>query len=136
MITQTQLDLATSLLMHERRGASDDRAAASRVFDKMFAELIPIVGDRGVVAVFARSAVAAKSRCAALRGLVMTIDSVEAVGATIRDHLATVEDPAVVECAVTLCAAFVSLMSRLIGFPLTVQLLQRAWPEVDLKESP
>ena len=136
MTTQTQLDLAATLLKHERVGASDDRAAASRVFDKIFAELIPVVGDRGVVAVFARSAVAAKTHCAALQGLAITIDSVDAVSAKIREHLATVEETEVTECAVTLCAAFVSLMSRLIGFPLTVHLLQRAWPEVDLKESP
>ena len=125
----------TTLLEHERGRASDDRAAASRVFDKMFAELIPIVGDMGVVAVFARSAVIAKTQCPALEGLVITIESVGAVNGNIRDHFATVKESDVTESAVVLGAAFVALMSRLIGFPLTVHLLQRAWPEVDLKES-
>lgn len=136
MTAQEQLALVSTLLEHERAGASDDRVAAVRVFDKMFAELIPIVGDRGVVAVFTRSAAVAKTDCAALQGLVITVDSVDAVSAKIREHLSTVDEPDVAECAVTLCAAFLSLMSRLIGFPLTAQLLQRAWPEVDLKEGP
>jgi len=136
MTTQTQLDLVTTLLKHERADASDDRAAAPRVLDKMCAQLVPIIGDAGIVAVFVRSAVTAKAQCTALHGLVVTIDSVDAVGAKVRDHFATVKDTEVAECAVALCAAFVSLMSRLIGSSLTTQLIQRAWPEVELKESP
>ena len=137
MTTQAEIaSLAAKLLEHERRSASGDRAAASRVFEKMFVELMPIVGERGVVAVFVRSAVGAKTECTPLEGLVLTIDSVGGVNANIRDHFATLQDHDVDACAVALCGAFVALMSRLIGFPLTLQLLQRAWPAVDLKETP
>ena len=136
MKTQAQLDLVTTLLNHERGAARDDREAAPRVLDKMFAQLAPVVGDRGVIAVFVRSAVAAKAQCAALRSLAVTIDSLDAVDAKIRDHFATVEDTEATECAIALCVEFVELMSRLIGASLTAQLIQRAWPEVDVKESP
>ena len=132
MTTQTQL--VAKLLELERGDAADDRAAAARVFDKMFAELVPIIGDRGVVAVFVRSAASVKARCPALAPLAVAPDSVGAVSANIRDHFASVGAEDVTACALALTAAFVALMSRLIGFPLTLQLLQRAWPEIDSKE--
>ncbi len=50
--------LATQLCEHECgavRTSSGNAAAAVRVFEKLFAQLAPVVGVTGVIAVFARS---------------------------------------------------------------------------------
>ncbi len=136
MTNATQRELVAKLLAHERAAANDERVAASRVLEKAFAGLAPVVGDLGIIAIFARSAALAKMDCAPLATLVSAADSLDALGTNIRNYFVTVDEAQVTESSVTLCAMFIALMSRLIGQPLTVQLLQRAWPAVDLKESP
>lgn len=128
-------ELAIKLLSSES-GGSDERAAASRVFEKMFVEIEPLVGETGVIAIFARSVVVAKGDYEGLAPLVLSIDSLEAVVERLRQHFHSVAEPHVKAGAISLCSAFLALMSRLVGDGLTVQMIQRAWPTVDLaKES-
>lgn len=119
------------------RVAADERVAASRLFARMFQELAPLVGERGVIAVFARSTVHAKKRYDGLTKLTITVDSLEAVGEALRKHFDAATGEHVSQGAVELCATFLELMSRLVGQDLILQLIQRAWPDVDLtKELP
>ena len=128
--------LASKLLSSESGGSTDERAAASRMFERMFAEIEPIVGESGVIAIFARSVIVAKADYEGLAPLVLSIDSLEAVVECLRQHFDTVPERHVRDGAIGLSNAFLSLMSRLVGVTLTVQIIQHAWPAVDLaKES-
>ena len=131
------LRTARAIFAFERAAAADERVAASRLFTRMFQELAPLVGERGVIAVFARSTVHAKKRYDGLAKLVITVESLDAVGETLRKHFGAVDVDHVAEGAAELCATFLELMARLVGHHLILQLIQRAWPEVDLmKELP
>ena len=129
--------VARAIFAFERASADDHRVAASRLFVRLFDELAPLVGERGVIAVFARSTVHAKKRYDGLAKLVITVDSLGAVGEALRKHFDVTSVDQTTRGAVELCATFLELMSRLVGQDLILQLIQRAWPDIDvMKEIP
>jgi hypothetical protein len=129
--------LARRLLAHQVAASSrDGRAAAIHVLDALFAQLAPLIGATGVLALFARSVVLAKAQCPGLKDLVITIDSLAAASAHVDRHFGAIADEDIDECATVLCATFLALVSRFVGDHLTVQLVMRAWPDVDVVKEP
>ena len=129
------LELASTLLARERDATdADERAAATRLLEKLFFELTPLIGAGGVTALFARTVVIAKMDCRSIEALPSSADSLDAVRSRLREHFANVAREEVAACATALCATFLSLMSRFVGEPLTMRLVHRAWP--DEREEP
>jgi len=129
--------LATSLVEHEcAQHHASERAAATRTIAKIFFELVPLIGSAGVLALFARSVLAAKPQCKALEGFVLTHDSIDAACTEIDRCFAAIPVADVARTGAALVASFLALMSMFIGERLTLQLLQNAWPMIALVKEP
>jgi hypothetical protein len=109
---------------------ADRTATASRVFEKILGRLVPLVGKAASSALFARcmSLTAPAFPCL---GKVNLPEKAESPGVVLalcfRD-----EAPATVdEASVALCASLIGLLSTLIGPRLTLQMLRKAWPDLD-----
>jgi hypothetical protein len=128
-LSPAQLERARRLLAYEggdAAGADDCAAAAGRVYDKLHAQLAPLLGSVGFQALLARSAKLARGELACL-GEAATLESSTNLLECLRAG-----DPAVVaETAATLFGTFLALIATFIGERLTAQVLASAWPTIE-----
>jgi hypothetical protein len=119
-----------SLLAAEGASGTSDNGgetamAAGRVYAKLHAQLVPLLGAPGVRALFARSATLARRR-----GGDLCEAAQSANGMSLRAGLRAIE-PAIAETASErLFATFIGLMPTFIGERLTRDALNRAWPHL------
>lgn len=120
----TQLELIRGLLALEGAagGADDCSTAATRVFDKLRARLVPILGAAGVQALLDRSAKLTQRDFPFLEPSVVGDET--KLNAWLR-----AQDPAVaMESATFLFGTFLTLIGNFIGERLLTQLIRIAWP--------
>jgi hypothetical protein len=124
-----QVERARRLLESEGdSGTSSERcaAAAGRVYDKLNAQLAPILGHVGVQVLFVHSAKQAQSD----RGVLAAVGAPD--GSTkLRACLQALEPAVATETAAFLFGTFVELITTFIGERLTVQVLRGAWPTIE-----
>ena len=113
-------------MAHE--GAADSTGepattAASRVYDKLHAQMAPLVGDSGVQMLFMRSAALAKGEFVRLAELSTLEGSKQ-----LRESLQAQKRADTTESAAALFGNLFSLMNIFIGERLTSQVLRGAWP--------
>ena len=109
----------------------DSTTAASRVYDRLYRRLAPLVGEVGVELLFVRSAKLANGELAAALDDVDLFESAASLDERLRAR-----DPALAtESVAALFGAFFTLLTTLIGEQLTVQILRSAWPTIDLTAS-
>lgn len=101
-------------------------AAAGRVYDKLDAQLMPLLGRAGFRALFMRSAKLAQSELPSLAGVAHSLES----ATRLRAWLQSLELVAAIETAAVLLGNFLELTTTFIGERLTVQVLRQAWPEI------
>jgi len=120
---------ARRLLAHEGAiggNAEASATAAGRVYDKLIAQLGPVLGPAGVRALFERSAKLGRVESAGLADIAILESST-----TLATFCRTL-DPAVAANAMeTLFGTFLSLVTTFIGERLTFQALRRAWPTIE-----
>lgn len=122
------MERARRWLAHERSGpASADEwaAAAERVYDKLHAQLAPLIGVAGVQALLVRSLKVAHLEFACCD--VATVES----STKLRECLRVQEPAAALETAAVLFGTFFTLITTFIGERLTTQVLRSAWPALD-----
>lgn len=128
-----QFERARRLLAHERAAGSarqhgadgaDGSTAAGRVYDKLHAQLAPVVGAGGVHLLFMRSAKLAQGE----RAWLAKISTVE--GPTKLRELLHAQEP-VVDTASALFGTLFTLLTTFIGERLTNSVLRSAWPSID-----
>ena len=121
-----QLERARQLLAHEAVAGSEharSTTAAGRVYDKLRAQLAPLVGESGVQMLFMRSAKLVQGDFAG----VAEVSSLE--GSTkLRERLQTRKPALSAESAEALFGTFFTLINTFIGERLTTQVLRSAWP--------
>lgn len=125
--TQAQTETARRLLANEGSagGADECVTAAGRVYDKLQAQLGPLVGAAGVQALLVRSVKLTREEFSFLE-----VDVLK--GSTKLRASLQAQDPAVVtESAAALFATFFALLTTFIGERLTTQALRSAWPTIE-----
>jgi hypothetical protein len=122
-----QIEMARRLLAHEGAATSpaECAASASRVYEKIDAQLAPILGAAGVRALFARSAKFAEERFPFLDA--SAIES----SAMLRECLQAQDVSVAADAAALLFGALFALLTTFIGERLTTQVLRRAWPTIE-----
>ena len=128
--TTAQRERARRLLSAEGdSGASSDAsaAAAGRVYDKLSAQLIPLLGLAGVEALFARSAKLAGGDRPCIAWLASGIEA----SSRLRGCLQALAPADASETAAVLFATLLELVVTFIGDRLTVQALRGAWPAIE-----
>jgi hypothetical protein len=125
-----QVDRARRLLSVEGDlGASSDAcaSAAGRVYDKLSGQLVPLLSQAGVEALFARSAKLAGA------GFPCIADLADGTDASTRLHacLRGLDPAAARQAAALLFGTLLELIVTFIGDRLTVQALRGAWPAID-----
>jgi hypothetical protein len=132
--TAAYLNAARRLHAREAQGAesAEERAvAAGRVCEKIYARLTPLVGKAAASALFSRcmTLVAPDFPCFGKINLAERAESpAELLGLCLREEPAATIDAA----SVALWATLLALLSTLIGARLTVQVLRKAWPDLDV----
>jgi hypothetical protein len=123
-----QAERARQLLASEGDCSSTEAcaAAAGRVYDKLAAELVPLLGPAGAHSLFMRSAKLAQSELGSLAG---SGDSLESA-TRLRACLQSLELAGAIETAAILLGTFLELVTTFIGERLTVQVLRKAWPGI------
>lgn len=122
-----QMDRARHLLAHEAAAPhATGSTAAGRVYDKLLAQMAPLVGDAGVHLLFVRSAKLARGE------FDFVGEGASAEGSQkLRQRLGA-QDPAVsIEAAATLFGNLFTLMTAFVGERLTNQVLRGAWPKFE-----
>lgn len=124
-----QIEKARRLLAHE--GASGDSAeacatAAGRVYDKLNAQLVPLLGAPGVQALFMRSAKLVRDEVTALADVTALENST-----SLRACLQALESGVATQTAEALFGTFFVLITTFIGERLTTQALRGAWPTIE-----
>lgn len=121
-----QMARARRLLAHEGAvGGADACVAAGRVFDKLRAQLAPLVGSAGVHALLVRSV---KLTCGEFSFLdVAVVDD----ATKLRACLQTQEPAIAAASAALLFGTFFTLITTFIGERLTTQVLRRSWPTIE-----
>jgi len=125
-----QVDRARRLLSVEGDSGASPAAcavAAGRVYDKLSAQLVPLLGLAGVEALFARSAKLAGAGHPCIAALADGIDSSTRLSACLQ----TLDPAAASETAALLFGTLLELIVTFIGDRLTVQALRGAWPAID-----
>ena len=123
------LERARQLLAQEAAvGGADEHAPtpAGRVYDKLTAQLAPLVGDTGLQLLFVRSAKLAQREFAWFAEV-----SILEGSAKLRSCLGAHDPPVATESAAALFGIFFELITTFIGEQLTNQVLRRAWPTLD-----
>jgi hypothetical protein len=129
-----QVEKAKRLLAMEATAGGDveeHAASAGRVYDKLAAQLSPLLGAAGVQALFVRSANLARGQLAVLDGLVPAIEDATEGATRLRACLQALEPAAAAEVAAILFGTFLDLVITFIGDRLTVQVLRGAWPAIE-----
>jgi hypothetical protein len=124
------VDRARRLLSIEGdSGTSSDACAiaAGRVYDKLAAQLVPLLGAAGVEALFARSAKLAGAERPCIAALADGVDA----STRLRACLQALAPAAASEVAALLFGTLLELIVTFIGDRLTVQALRGAWPAID-----
>ena len=131
----TEQRLAALLVDLELAAGGTD--ASSRVYQRAFDELAPIIGARGVRGIFARALELVQRTEPALDGLVAAEDP-KAAACTLDACLARAPAQVARKAAHALYTAFFGLIVTFVGTALTIQLLRAAWPDADFdfKETP
>ena len=122
-----QMERANWLLTSEGSSASDSAAcaaAAGRVYEKLDAQLTPLLGRAGFQALLARTAKLANAKLAPLAGALEDAAQLSA-------RLQSLEPTFAAETAAVLFGTFLDLIATFIGDRLTVQVLRRSWPAID-----
>jgi len=101
-------------------------AAAGKVYDKLSAQLSPLLGALGFQALLTRSAKLAQGELAWLTELAAVESSTK-----LRASLQALDPAAAAETAETLFGTFFALITTFIGERLTAQALRRAWPAIE-----
>jgi hypothetical protein len=120
---------ARRLLAHEGATAGSTEAcatAAARVYDKLIAQLGPLLGTAGVQALFERSAKLGRVESAGLAEIAI-LDSSKALAACFQ----TLDSAVAAHAAEALFGTFLSLVTTFIGERLISQALKRAWPTIE-----
>ena len=128
-LNPTQLERARRLLAHEGATDGENECAATpsaRVYDKLHAELSPIVGEAGVQLMFVRSAKLAQGEFAWIAEISILDGSTR-----LRDSLQAHDPPVSMESAAALFGIFFTLIATFIGERLTSQVLRAAWPTIE-----
>ena len=124
-----QMEKARRLLAHEGAAGSarqhrvGESTAAGRVYDKLYAQLAPLVGAAGVHLLFMRSAKLVKGDFASVAEVSSLEDSTK-----LREFLQTRNPVLPSEWAEALFGTFFTLITAFIGERLTTQVLGGAWP--------
>ena len=121
------MERARVLLAHEGAAASagECATAAGRVYDKLHAQLAPLLGSAGVQALLARSVKLTQREFPFL-------DVAALEGATkLRERLRAQDSAVATESAVALFGTFFTLLTKFIGERLTLQALRGAWPTIE-----
>jgi len=107
-------------------GAAGRADAAARVYEKLMAQLSPLLGIVGVQALLGRSA---RLRMAdfAFLGDAAVVESAD----RLRQALVSLEPDAISAAAEALFGTFCALITTFIGERLTTQVLRSAWPMVE-----
>jgi hypothetical protein len=124
---EAQLERARWLLASEGGSSGESAtcaAAAGRVYEKLDAQLAPLLGRAGAQALFARAAKLASTKAAPLAG---ALDD----GAKLSARLQSLEPAVALETAAVLFGTFLDLIATFIGDRLTVQVLRNAWPAIE-----
>jgi hypothetical protein len=119
----------------ELRNVADGTAAAARIYEKLYQNLSPIVGEIGFEALFARTVNLTKR---AFDGL-QEIDTKVPADAVVRQlcvYLKRQTPATITELVTAQIVTFVGLLSTFIGEGLTWKLLRNAWPEALPNEPP
>jgi hypothetical protein len=125
--SHAQLARAGRLLAAEGAGAGDAGGhAAGRVFDKVHAELDPVLGHAGVEALFRRSAKLAQDDLGTL-STALSFDS----STRLREGLLDLEPAESLTAMTVLFGTLFALIETFIGERLMLELLRRAWPALD-----
>ncbi len=127
-----QIERARRLLAHERAAGSarqpsaDESTAAGRVYDKLHAQLAPLLGAAGVHLLFMRSAKLAQGELARIAEL-------PAVGGPtkLRELLHGQEPVVATESAAALFGTFLTQLPTIIGGRHTNRVLRSAWPTIE-----
>lgn len=123
-----QVESARRLLDFEGGGGRSANAcavAAGRVYDKLNAQLGPLLGTAGTQALFARSA-----KLAGIASPRRDVTAVVESAARLVSFLKTA-GPETRRTAEALFGTFLSLVATFIGERLTLQALRRAWPGIE-----
>jgi hypothetical protein len=132
--TAAHLNAARRLHASEVQSAEsvEERAAAAgRVCEKVFARLTPLVGKAAESALFKRCLTLTAPAFPCL-GKVNLAGGAESPAGLLVLCFAG-ETPATIdESSVALLATLLALLSALIGAPLTIQVLRKAWPDLDV----
>jgi len=123
-----RLETARRLLAHEGAATGKDdsvAAAAGRVYDKLHADLSPLVGGMGVQSLFVRSAKLTPDEFAALAEISILEGSTK-----LREHWQAQGSAVDAEAAAVLFGTFLSLLTTFIGERLVTQVLRSAWPTI------
>ena len=106
---------------------SERAAAAACVYERLSLCLTPLVGARGVRALFTRSVALTTGEFPFLAG----VDAEQSVAVdTLRAALQGQEAEAILHGATALFGAFLWLLATYVGEQLTAQVLRSAWPEI------
>lgn len=138
--TPTQRQLAMRLLAHTSSGALESDppvgvvAAAEELHERLTHLLAPLIGSAGVSAIFARSVKLTTSALAPGAGVAI---SAVTGGNSPLPFLEQLDPVVALDAATSVYATFLFLLISFIGERLTMQLVQRGFPEIDLvsKES-
>ena len=115
---------ARRLLAHESAtgGAGDEAAAAAHLFNKLHAQLAPLIGSAGVQALLVRS-------FKLTRGEFSFLETSAVESATqLRACLQAQEPKVALEAAAALFGTFFTVVTAYIGDRLTTAMLRGAWP--------
>ncbi len=117
------------MLAHEgaASGAGDSAAAAAgRVYDRLHAQLAPLLGDMGVQSLFVRSAKLTARELAGLAEVSILDGSTK-----LREHFQARGPAFDVESAAAVFGTFLALLTTFIGERLVTQVLRSAWPTIE-----
>jgi hypothetical protein len=124
-----QASTANRLLSHERAagsGGANATTAAGRVYAKLSAHLIPILGNAGVQALMGRSFRLAQVELSDFDEVSLSQRSTR-----LSDWFETRNPDTETESTAAVLANFFALLTTFIGAKLTTELLRKAWPGVE-----
>lgn len=132
-VSAEELERAKRLLAHEAATSlASDTPTAVRAYDKLLAQVTPLIGVAGAELLFVRSA--------KMQGDTMLLADISLLhgAARLRASLQAMDPAAAPDATAPLFATFLALVANFIGKRLTAQVVRRAWPTFDknLEEIP
>jgi hypothetical protein len=102
--------------------------AAGRLWERLARQLVPLIGDAGVAAIYARGLHLAQRQVPGLAP-VPTLEHEDGPFARAHDFLAHQEPAVAADVAIAFLTAVCELLASFIGGRLTTGLLHEAWPD-------